>query len=208
MKGAGLRQLVDATELSLVGLFEVIAHYPSLRRAYRRLLRALAEEKPDLLVLVDYPEFNLRLAADAKRFGVKTLFYISPQVWAWRAGRVKKIARCVDMMAVVFPFEENIYRDAGVAVRYVGHPLVDRMGKAPPRAAGGGTRLLLMPGSRLVEVRSCCRYCAVRPSSWRRMSLRCVFLCCLRRGSRRGLSNGICVRTAWNVSWCVRMRKR
>ena len=153
MKGAGLRQLVDATELSLVGLFEVIAHYPSLRRAYRRLLRALAEEKPDLLVLVDYPEFNLRLAADAKRFGVKTLFYISPQVWAWRAGRVKKIARCVDMMAVVFPFEEKIYRDAGVAVRYVGHPLVDRMGKAPPRAAGGGTRLLLMPGSRLVEVR-------------------------------------------------------
>ena len=154
MKRAGLRQLVDASELSVIGLFEVIAHYPKLRRAYRRLIRALKEEKPDLLVLIDYAEFNLKLAADAKRLGVKTLFYISPQVWAWRAGRVKTIARRVDTMAVVFPFEEKIYRDANVPVRYVGHPLVERMRDVAPfrKNNAGDKKLLLMPGSRMVEV--------------------------------------------------------
>ena len=156
MKRAGLRQLVDATELSLVGLFEVIAHYPKIRRAYRRLVRTLEEEVPDLLVLVDYPDFNLRLAAEARRLGIKTLFYISPQVWAWRPKRVKTIARRIDMMAVVFPFEEQIYRDAGMPVRYVGHPLVDRMRDLPPPYHGNrrdGKKLLLLPGSRIVEVR-------------------------------------------------------
>ncbi len=157
MKHAGLRRLVDASELSLVGLFEVVAHYPALRRAYRRLVRALREEIPDLLVLVDYPDFNLRLAKVARCVGVKTLFYISPQVWAWRAGRIRAIARRIDMMAVVFPFEEKIYRDAGVPVRYVGHPLVDQMhGLPPPRDRNngeGGKKVLLMPGSRVVEVR-------------------------------------------------------
>ncbi len=158
MRRAGLRRLVDAGDLAVVGLFEVVAHYPKLRRAYRRLVRALEEEAPDLLVLVDYPDFNLRLAAVARRLKVKTLFYISPQVWAWRAGRVKTIARRVDAMAVVFPFEEKIYRDAGVPVRYVGHPLVDRMRDLPARGGGkggnrGGKKVLLMPGSRVVEVR-------------------------------------------------------
>ncbi len=151
---AGLRRLVDARDLSLVGLFEVVSHYPKLRRAYRRLLRALREEAPTLLVLVDYPDFNLKLAGDAKRLGVKTLFYISPQVWAWRAGRVKTIARRVDMMAVVFPFEEKIYRDAGVPVRYVGHPLLEQVPDLPPPPRDGNDKnVLLMPGSRLVEVR-------------------------------------------------------
>ncbi len=152
MQRAGLRRLVDAGELSLVGLFEVIAHYPKLRRAYRRLVRALTEEAPDLLVLVDYPDFNLKLAKAARRLGVKTLFYISPQVWAWRAGRVKTIARRIDTMAVIFPFEEKFYRDAGVPVRYVGHPLVDQIPDVapPPR---DDKKVLLMPGSRVVEVR-------------------------------------------------------
>ncbi len=155
MQRAGLRRLVDASELSLVGLFEVLAHYPKLRRAYRRLVRALREETPDLLVLVDYPEFNLKLAAAARRLGIKTLFYISPQVWAWRAGRIRTIARRIDMMAVVFPFEEKIYRDAGIPVRYVGHPLLDQLPAAVPpvQRDDGQQRVLLMPGSRLTEVR-------------------------------------------------------
>ena len=156
MTRAGLRKLVDAGELSLVGLFEVCRHYPRIRRAWRRLAAALREEAPDLLVLVDYPDFNLRLARVAHRLGIKTLFYISPQVWAWRAGRIKTIARCIDMMAVVFPFEEKIYRDAGVPTRYVGHPLVDQVGGAAPDpdeyTTGNDKRILLMPGSRLVEV--------------------------------------------------------
>ncbi len=154
MERAGLRRLVDARDLSLIGLFEVVAHYPKLRRAYRRLLRALREEAPDLLILVDYPDFNLKLAGDARRLGVKTLFYISPQVWAWRAGRVKTIARRVDMMAVVFPFEEKIYRDAGVPVRYVGHPLLEQIPDLPPPPRDRNDKnVLLMPGSRAVEIR-------------------------------------------------------
>ena len=157
MQRAGLRQLVDASELSLVGLFEVVAHYPKIRRAYRRMVRALEKEKPDLLVLVDYPDFNLRLARVACRLGIKTLFYISPQVWAWRAGRIKVITRYIDMMAVVFPFEKKIYLDAGVPVRYVGHPLVDRMLNDPPArsesSSGSGKKVLLMPGSRAIEIR-------------------------------------------------------
>jgi len=152
MQQAGLRRIVDATELAVVGLFEVITHYPKLRRAYRRLVRALREERPDLLVLVDYPEFNLKLAGEAKRLGIKTLFYISPQIWAWRAGRIRTIAERVDMMAVIFPFEERIYRDAGVPVRYVGHPLVEQAPRALPPRAGGGRRLLLLPGSRRGEI--------------------------------------------------------
>ena len=157
MKRAGLRCIVNAKDLAVVGLFEVIVHYPRLRRVFRRLVRALEEEKPKLLVLVDYPEFNLKLAAEAHRLGVKVLFYISPQVWAWRAGRVRKITRRVDAMAVVFPFEQKIYRDAGVPVHYVGHPLIEQM---PPQtgAAQRATRddstrkVLLMPGSRRGEV--------------------------------------------------------
>lgn len=150
---AGLRRLVNARDLSLIGLFEVVAHYPKLRRAYRRLLRALREEAPDLLVLVDYPDFNLKLAGDARHLGVKTLFYISPQVWAWRAGRIKTIAQRVNMMAVVFPFEEKIYRDAGVPVRYVGHPLLEQIPDLPPPPRDGNDKnVLLMPGSRAVEI--------------------------------------------------------
>ncbi len=157
MKQAGMRQLIDASELALAGIAELVLHYPKIKRAYRCLQQALAEESPDLLVLVDYPEFNLRLAREARKLGIRTLFYISPQVWAWRKNRVKIIADRIDMMAVIFPFEEKIYLDAGVPVRYVGHPLVDEMRQSrPPPDDGkkpGEKTVLLMPGSRMTEVR-------------------------------------------------------
>lgn len=125
MKSAGIEILVDSTDLAVVGLFEVLSRYLDIRRALHRLTGTLDERRPDLLVLVDYVEFNLRLARAAKARGIPVLFYVSPQIWAWRPGRIRRIARVVDMMAVLFPFEEEIYRRQGIPVRYVGNPLVD-----------------------------------------------------------------------------------
>ncbi|MCP4410108.1 MAG: lipid-A-disaccharide synthase [Gammaproteobacteria bacterium] len=127
MRAAGVELLVDSANIAVVGLVEVLSHYPEIKTAMRSLRSALMERRPALLILIDYPDFNLRLAATAKQAGVKVLYYISPQVWAWRAGRVKKIRRLVDMMAVVFPFEVPIYQSAHVPVRYTGHPLVDEV---------------------------------------------------------------------------------
>jgi lipid-A-disaccharide synthase len=125
MRAAGVDTLVDASEMAVVGLIEVIAHFDVISRAYLTLKKIISSNPPDLLILIDYPDFNLRIAGLAKRAGVPVLYYISPQVWAWRVGRVKKIARVVDRMAVVFPFEVPFYEKEGVPVSFVGHPLVD-----------------------------------------------------------------------------------
>jgi lipid-A-disaccharide synthase len=160
MREAGAEALVDSSEMAVVGLVEILAHFGTIRRAWQTLARILKNEPPDLLILIDYPDFNLLLARVAKRAGVKVLYYISPQVWAWRAGRVHTIARLVDHMAVVFPFEVPFYERAGVPVTFVGHPLADRvasrlspvearlsLGLEPDRAVVG-----LFPGSRKSEV--------------------------------------------------------
>jgi lipid-A-disaccharide synthase len=161
MRSAGVETLVDAREMAVVGLVEVARHFPAIYRAFRKMERILKENPPDLLILIDYPDFNLRLAKVAKSAGVKVLYYISPQVWAWRVGRVKKIARIVDRMAVVFPFEVPFYQKEGVPVSFVGHPLVDSVhptmsledardafGIDPARRTVG-----LFPGSRKQEIR-------------------------------------------------------
>ena len=127
MREAGVETLVDSTQLAVVGLFEVLAHWNTISGALKKMQKLLRTSPPDLLVLTDYPEFNLRLARTAKECGVKVLFYISPQVWAWRQKRVFKIKKLVDMMAVVFPFEEAFYKQYDVPVRFVGHPLVDEV---------------------------------------------------------------------------------
>ena len=160
MREAGVETLVDAAEMAVVGLVEVIAHFDVIARAYTTLKRILTTDPPDLLILIDYPDFNLRLAKVAKARGVRVLYYISPQVWAWRVGRVKKIGRVVERMAVVFPFEVPLYERAGLAVTFVGHPLVDMVkitmsvdearrccGLDPSRRTVG-----LFPGSRRGEV--------------------------------------------------------
>ena len=123
MRKAGAEILSDVSELSIVGLVEIIRHYPRLHRILKRMINEFKNNPPDLLVLIDSPDFNLRLAKAAKKLDIKVLYYISPQIWAWRASRIKLIKKCVDMMAVVFPFEVKFYKDAKVPVKYVGHPL-------------------------------------------------------------------------------------
>jgi len=125
MREAGAEIMVDFSELAVMGLVEVLKRYCHIKRIFNQLLAELKANKPDLLVLVDYPGFNLKLAKHAKKLGIPILYYISPKVWAWRAGRVKTIKRYVDHIAVLFPFEVSIYQVAGVPVTCVGHPLVD-----------------------------------------------------------------------------------
>ncbi len=123
MRHAGVDALVDAETMSIVGIWEVLKHLPKIRRVMRRLQLALLEHKPDVLILIDYPGFNLRLAKFASQHGIKVFYYVSPQIWAWRAGRIKTIKQNVDHMAVLFQFERDIYRKAGVPVTLAGHPL-------------------------------------------------------------------------------------
>ena len=125
MRQAGVKILVSSSDMAVVGLTEVLKRSRTIFRAAAKLKSTLKTNKPDLLILIDYPEFNLYMARIAKRLQIPVLYYISPQVWAWRKGRVKKIAKRVDRMAVILPFEEEFYRKRGVSVDYVGHPLLD-----------------------------------------------------------------------------------
>ncbi|AJY68493.1 lipid-A-disaccharide synthase [Geobacter sulfurreducens] len=160
MREAGVETLVDSSEMAVVGIVEVLAHIGVISRAFMALRRVIVSNPPDLLILIDYPDFNMLLARVARRHGVKVLYYISPQVWAWRTGRVKTIGRLVDRMAVVFPFEVPFYERAGVPVSFVGHPLADRvrptMGRDEALASFGldpGRRVVgLFPGSRRGEI--------------------------------------------------------
>ena len=160
MRRAGVDVLIDASELAVVGLFEVLANYSKIKAALDQLKRMLNDYRPDLLILVDYQEFNQRLAAYAKSIGIKVLFYIGPQVWAWRPKRVYKMGRIVDQMAVIFPFEVKLYKDASVPVEFTGHPLVEEViaDKSPAEARellelDDQTTIGLFPGSRRGEIK-------------------------------------------------------
>jgi lipid-A-disaccharide synthase len=160
MREAGAETMADSADMAVVGLVEVLKHFDVIAPAFLTLKRILQNDPPDLLILIDYPGFNLRLAKVAKQAGVKVLYYISPQIWAWRQGRVKKIKQLVDHMAVILPFEAPLYEKAGVPVSFVGHPMADRVktelshaeaansfGLDPSRPIVG-----LFPGSRRSEV--------------------------------------------------------
>ncbi len=127
MRQAGVDIRVDSSAMGVIGVVEVIKHGIDIFRAFKVMKQLVLTERPDLLVCVDYKEFNYLLARFAKRNGIKVLFYISPQVWAWRPGRVKQYGAAIDMMAVIFPFEVPYYDAANVPVRYVGHPLLDKV---------------------------------------------------------------------------------
>jgi lipid-A-disaccharide synthase len=150
----GMRILHHAREMGIVGLFNVLRNYPMFRRIFDDTVRALRAEKPDAVMLVDYPGFNLRLARRCRELGLRVIYYISPQVWAWRRGRVKQIARDVDRMIVILPFEEEFYRQHGVPVTYVGHPLIDELAgvERDARPPGDPLKIALLPGSRRGEV--------------------------------------------------------
>jgi len=156
LRKEGMTLLHHASEMGIVGLFNVLRHLPMFRRVYNELLERIAREKPDAVFLVDYPEFNLRVARRCKeQLGLPVVYYISPQIWAWRRGRVRHIAKYVDRMIVIFPFEEEFYREHDVPVTYVGHPLIEQLAHVhkPPREHGR-LRIALLPGSRRMEVRS------------------------------------------------------
>ncbi|GAK61155.1 lipid-A-disaccharide synthase [Candidatus Vecturithrix granuli] len=121
----GVTLLGSSDELAVVGVFEVVKKLKTVWRVYKQLSRYLNEHRPDVLILIDYPEFNLRLARVAHRLGLPIVYYISPQVWAWRSNRVKLIRRLVTKMIVIFPFEQAFYKSHGVDVEWVGHPLVE-----------------------------------------------------------------------------------
>lgn len=160
LREAGMHTVADANDVATVGLTQAAGRLRTLWRAYRALARRLRENPPDLCVLVDFPEFNLRLARLAKRAGVPVLYYIGPQVWAWRRGRVRKIARRVDRLAVVFPFEPALYEGQRADVEFVGHPLLDRVratrGRDETLRAHGldpdRRTVVLLPGSRPSEI--------------------------------------------------------
>jgi lipid-A-disaccharide synthase len=165
LRAAGLDTVADSSEVAVVGIVEVVKMLPRIRQVFNALLAEVDRRRPSAALLIDFPDFNLRLAKQLKRRGIPVIYYVSPQVWAWRRGRVRTIARRVDQMLVLFAFEVDLYRRAGVPAVHVGHPLVDEVPQtasawdAEPAVAvpGGGSaravrRLALLPGSRRGEV--------------------------------------------------------
>jgi lipid-A-disaccharide synthase len=160
LKQTNFEVLFEVSKLASMGLVELAGNLKNILRAYGALRRALRERRPDLLVLIDFPEFNLRLAKLAKQLKIPVLYYISPQVWAWRRGRIRQIAKWVDHMVVVFPFEVPLYQKQGVRVTFVGHPLLDIVHCRDSREAmlahlaldAGKQTIAILPGSRHGEV--------------------------------------------------------
>ena len=152
LRKAGAEILFDNRELAVMGFGEVLGRLPALLRRRASLKRLLRSGKVDLFIPVDAPGFNLPLARFAHAAGVPVLYFIAPQVWAWAAGRVKAMARDLDVLAVILPFEEDWFAERGLSARYVGHPLTARYEKDPPEAAEP-PRIGLLPGSRMQEIR-------------------------------------------------------
>ena len=160
LKQAGVSILINCDQLSVVGITEVFTKLHKIYQAITTIKNLLRKHRPDLLILIDFPEFNLHLAKTAKRLNIPVLFYISPQIWAWRSGRVKKIKRRVDHMAVILPFEEAFYRKHNIPVTFVGHPLMDELAakgsadncKPHPKQTLDRRIISLFPGSRSKEV--------------------------------------------------------
>jgi lipid-A-disaccharide synthase len=161
MRAAGCELLVHANEVAVVGLVEVLTHLPGIRQRFKHVVAEAARRKPDAAILIDFPDFNLRLARELHRLGIPVFYFVSPQVWAWRTGRVRQIKEYVRKMIVIFPFEQEFYRRHGVEVSYVGHPLAyepppqisrqefaEQYGLDPKKQW-----IALLPGSRKKELR-------------------------------------------------------
>jgi lipid-A-disaccharide synthase len=160
LRAQGARLVADVGELAVVGLVEVVRHLPRLGRVFRRVLAEVDRERPALAVLVDYAGFNLRLARELHARGIPVVYYVSPQIWAWRRGRMRAVRAYVSHMLVIFPFEEAFYREAGVRATFVGHPLVELVPPAGDSRAflaaqgldPGRPVLAVLPGSRAQEI--------------------------------------------------------
>lgn len=160
MDEAGLRRIVRAEDVAVMGITEVLAHLPHIYAQYRKLQSSLRREQPDLAILIDFPDVNLRLARQLSQLGVPVVYFVSPQLWAWKKRRIRSVARFVTRMLVIFPFEETFYRERGIAADFVGHPLADM---EPPQVAREAyarengldpskTWIGLLPGSRRKEL--------------------------------------------------------
>jgi len=161
MRAAGCEIVVDAKDLAVVGITEILSHLPKILGLYRKLIRAADEKRPALAIVIDAPAFNWRVARQMRKRGIPVVYYVCPQFWAWRQGRVKLLRKYVNKALVIFPFEEKFYRDRGVDATFVGHPLADLPSPAITREAYAAANQLdaakrwitLMPGSRRKEVR-------------------------------------------------------
>jgi lipid-A-disaccharide synthase len=161
MRASGCEIIVDAKDLAVVGITEILSRLPKILGLYRKLIRAANEKRPSIAVVIDSPAFNWRVARQMNKRGVPVVYYVCPQFWAWRQGRVKLLRKYLDKALVIFPFEEKFYRDRGVNATFVGHPLADLPAPAITREAYAAANQLeparlwitLMPGSRRKEVR-------------------------------------------------------
>jgi lipid-A-disaccharide synthase len=160
MEAAGLKRVVRAEDVAIMGITEVIRHMPYIYGEYRKLKQSIRRERPDAAILIDFPDVNLRLAAELHRLGIPVIFFVSPQLWAWKKHRIKQVQRSVDRMLVIFPFEQPFYEERGVGATFVGHPLADLPPPSIPRAELA-TRysldpmkpwIAMLPGSRGKEI--------------------------------------------------------
>jgi lipid-A-disaccharide synthase len=162
LESVGVRLLFDAKRIAVVGIAEVLSHLSDILLARKTLRTSMKEDRPDLLILIDFPDFNFMLAKHAKKLGIPIYYYISPQVWAWRSGRVKTMKKLVDQIGVILPFEEQFFRKSGVVANYVGHPLLDSVRSECGRETFCENNEIdkdsllvgLMPGSRRKEIAS------------------------------------------------------
>jgi lipid-A-disaccharide synthase len=156
LRNEGVKLLADAAELSVVGITEVFSKIPKVIQGMSSVKSLLRGLRPDLIILIDFPDFNLHVAGFAKKLGIPVLYYISPQVWAWRSGRIRKIKKNVDQMAVILPFEKDYYTAHDIPVTFVGHPLLDDYVSLTENKETGKDRgspvVGLLPGSRYSEI--------------------------------------------------------
>jgi lipid-A-disaccharide synthase len=161
MKAAGLECVVRSEEMAVMGLTEIVRHLPRIWREYRKLKKSIRDRRPSVAVLIDFPEIHFRLAEELHRLGVPVIFFVSPQLWAWKKKRIRLVQKYIDKMLVIFPFEEAFYRERGVEAEFVGHPLAELAAQSVSReqfAAENGldpanTWVGLLPGSRPREIR-------------------------------------------------------
>ena len=162
MKSAGMDLIFHISQMAFLGFWEVLKHYPFIRKVRNKILERVADNKIKYAVLIDYPGFNLNITPKLKKLGVKIFYYVSPQLWAWGSGRVKKIQKFIEKMLVIFPFEKDFYKKLNVDVEFVGHPLIERVSSysflsrdelyEKLNLEKGKEILLLLPGSRKQEI--------------------------------------------------------
>lgn len=157
LRAEGMELLHHTREMDVLGIVEVLRRYPFFKRTFNEVLAEADKRRPDAALLVDYPGFNLRLARELKKRGIKVLYYICPQVWAWNRGRIPKMAEIIDRLMVIFPFEVEVFKGVDLKVDFVGHPMVDELrefrAKAPePLPWNGKKKIALLPGSRRQEI--------------------------------------------------------